>query len=79
MSETGDKIDWGGAEAMAFGSLLQQNFNIRIAGQESGRATFAHRHAILTDQNTEEQIIPLQELGNFNPINAPLTEQAVVG
>ena len=45
---------------MAFGSLLQQGFNVRIAGQEAGRATFAHRHAILTDQNSETQIIPLQ-------------------
>ena len=63
---------------MAFGSLLQQGFNVRIAGQEAGRATFAHRHAILTDQNSETQIIPLQSLGQFDPINAPLTEQAVV-
>ena len=78
MAESGQKIDWGGAEAMAFGSLLAQNFNIRIAGQESGRATFAHRHCILTDQKSEEQIVPLEKLGKFDPINAPLTEQAVV-
>ena len=51
---------------MAFGSLLQQGFNVRIAGQEAGRATFAHRHAILTDQNSETQIIPLQSLGQFD-------------
>ena len=51
---------------------------MRIAGQEAGRATFAHRHAILTDQQSEAQVIPLADLGSFSPINAPLTEQAVV-
>ena len=78
MAESGAKIDFGGAEAAAFGSLLQQGFSVRIAGQEAGRATFAHRHAILTEQESERQITPLKALGDFEPINAPLTEQAVV-
>ena len=53
-------------------------YAVRIAGQEVGRATFAHRHAILTDQDSEAQVTPLSALGDFCPINAPLTEQAVV-
>lgn len=55
-----------------------KGYSVRIAGQEVGRATFAHRHAILTDQDSEKQVIPLSDLGDFSPINAPLTEQAVV-
>ena len=78
MAQSGEKIDFGGAEAAGFGSLLHQDFSVRIAGQEAGRATFAHRHAILTEQASERQITPLAELGDFEPINAPLTEQAVV-
>ena len=78
MAESGQKIDFGGAEAAAFGSLLHQGFSVRIAGQEAGRATFAHRHAILTEQESERQVTPLKSLGDFAPINAPLTEQAVV-
>ena len=78
MAQSGEKIDFGGAEAAAFGSLLHQGFSVRIAGQEAGRATFAHRHAILTEQESERQITPLADLGDFEPVNAPLTEQAVV-
>jgi probable 2-oxoglutarate dehydrogenase E1 component DHKTD1 len=77
-ASSGEKIDWGAAEAIAFGSLLEQNFGVRIAGQEAGRATFAHRHAILTDQDSEKQVCPLAEFGEFDVVNAPLTEQAVV-
>ncbi|CBY14263.1 unnamed protein product [Oikopleura dioica] len=77
-ASSGEKIDWGAAEAIAFGSLLEQNFGVRIAGQEAGRATFAHRHAILTDQDSEKQVCPLAEFGDFDVVNAPLTEQAVV-
>ena len=58
--------------------MLEQNFGVRIAGQEAGRATFAHRHAILTDQDSEKQVCPLAEFGEFDVVNAPLTEQAVV-
>ncbi|OAX34146.1 dehydrogenase E1 and transketolase domain-containing protein 1 [Rhizopogon vinicolor AM-OR11-026] len=58
--ESGEGIDWASAEAMAFGSLmLQEGCDVRIAGQDVGRGTFSHRHAMLVDQKTEGVIVPL--------------------
>ena len=59
-----DKIDWATAEALAFGSLLQEGHHIRLAGQDSQRGTFSQRHAILIDQNTGEQFMPFSQLPN---------------
>lgn len=50
--ETGEGIDFGTAEALAFGSLLQEGFNVRLSGQDVERGTFSHRHAVLVDQKT---------------------------
>lgn len=50
--ETGEGIDFGTAESLAFGSLLREGFNIRLSGQDVERGTFSHRHAVLTDQKT---------------------------
>ena len=50
--ETGEGIDFGTAESLAFGSLLNDGFNIRASGQDVERGTFSHRHAVLTDQKT---------------------------
>lgn len=50
--ETGEGIDYGTAEALAFGSLLQEGFNIRLSGQDVERGTFSHRHSVLVDQKT---------------------------
>ena len=61
--EIGDNIEWGLAEALALGSLLYQGFNVRICGQDVGRATFAHRHAMLVDQESNEVYLPLNNLG----------------
>ncbi len=55
----GSNIDWPTAEAMAFGSLLLQGFNVRLSGQDVGRGTFSQRHAMLVDQTNQNTFIPL--------------------
>jgi 2-oxoglutarate dehydrogenase E1 component len=76
-------LDWGAAEALAFGSLLCEGTSVRLSGQDSGRGTFSHRHAIYTDHQTGEPYIPLQHIregqGRFEVINSPLSEVAVLG
>merc|ERR1719458_1568693 len=58
--EAGTGLDWGTCEALAMGSLLYQGWNVRISGQDVGRATFAHRHAMLVDQDTNEDAHPAE-------------------
>jgi len=53
MIETGEGIDWGMAEALAFGTLLKEGFKVRLSGQDSERGTFSHRHSVLNDQETK--------------------------
>lgn len=82
--ETGTGLDWGTAEALALGSLLYQGFNVRISGQDVGRATFSHRHAMLVDQATNEIYIPLNDIvpdqtGKLEIANSILSEEAVLG
>ena len=60
-----DELDWGMAEMLAYGSLLEEGFNVRISGQDVERGTFSHRHAILRDEISEERI----NLLNTNPAN----------
>lgn len=62
MAEKGNGIDWGTAEAMAFGSLLIEGNHVRITGQDVQRGTFSHRHAVVKDQDTEEEYTPLNFL-----------------
>lgn len=49
---SGEHLDWSTAEALAIGTLLYQGYNVRISGQDIGRGTFSHRHAMLVDQST---------------------------
>ncbi|XP_040582261.1 probable 2-oxoadipate dehydrogenase complex component E1 homolog [Lepeophtheirus salmonis] len=80
--EKGEGIDWGTAEALSIGSLLYQGFNVRISGQDVGRATFSHRHGMLVDQDTNGIYIPLNELnlkGKLELANSILSEEAVMG
>jgi len=76
-------IDWGGAEILAYGSLLQDGHNIRLSGQDSGRGTFSHRHAVVHNQNEAGRMVPLRKLpgakNRFLVINSILSEMAVLG
>lgn len=83
MFTSGKGFDWATAEAMAFGSLLQDGFDVRLSGQDVGRGTFSHRHAVLKDQESEQKYVPLQNLsadqGVFEVFESPLSEAAVLG
>ena len=83
MIETGDGIDWATGEALAFGTLLDEGFYVRLSGQDSARGTFSQRHAALVDQQSEERYYPLQhvskEQGCFEVIDTLLSEEAVLG
>lgn len=76
-------IDWGMAEILAYGSLLWEGRDIRLSGQDSGRGTFSHRHALLTDQKSGHTYCPLKHLkedqGDCDILNSPLSEYAVLG
>jgi 2-oxoglutarate dehydrogenase E1 component len=81
--ETGVGIDWATAEALAFCSLLLEGHRVRLSGQDSERGTFSQRHAVLTDQETENRYTPFNHLGDkqarFEVINSMLSEEAVLG
>src|SRR5271170_2274564 len=76
-------LDWGCAENLAYASLVQEGYPIRLTGQDSGRGTFFHRHAVLHDQLTGRSYIPLQHLASnqptFSVIDSVLSEEAVMG
>ena len=78
-----DRLDWGLAETLAYGSLLEEGFNIRISGQDVERGTFSHRHAILRDEVTEERINLLNSNSNnkaeMTIYNSLLSEYGVLG
>ncbi len=83
MFKTGTGFDWATAEALAFGSLLDETYRVRLSGQDVGRGTFSHRHAIMYDQENEQKYIPLQHIsaaqGQFEVHDSPLSEAAVLG
>ncbi|MBV9695941.1 MAG: 2-oxoglutarate dehydrogenase E1 component, partial [Gammaproteobacteria bacterium] len=76
-------LDWGCAETLAYGTLVQDGYRVRLSGQDSGRGTFFHRHAVLHDQNNDATWIPLQHLSPEQPqvqvIDSVLSEEAVMG
>jgi 2-oxoglutarate dehydrogenase E1 component len=76
-------LDWGCAETLAYAALIEDGFSVRISGQDSGRGTFFHRHAVLHDQNSDATYIPLQHIADHQPrvqvIDSVLSEEAVMG
>src|SRR5262252_2339814 len=82
MVETGTSIDWAMAEHLAFATLLNEGFPVRLSGQDSERGTFSQRHAVLIDQETERRYTPLKYVspnqGRFEVINSMLSEEAVL-
>ena len=83
MIESGQDLDWSTAESLAFGTLLDEGFPVRLSGQESVRGTFSQRHSGVIDQTTEERYIPLNNLregqAEFEVIDSALSEEAVLG
>jgi len=76
-------LDWGCAENLAYASLVQEGYPIRLTGQDSGRGTFFHRHAVLHDQTTGRSYVPLQHIATNQPkftvTDSVLSEEAVMG
>jgi 2-oxoglutarate dehydrogenase E1 component len=81
MFASGNGFDWATAEALAFGSLVSEGFNVRLSGQDSGRGTFSHRHAVWVDQAAATKYIPLAKVdgGRFEVRDSPLSEFGVLG
>jgi len=84
MAEGKRSLDWGMAEALAFGTLLREGIGVRLSGQDTRRGTFNHRHAVLIDTETEQEEVPLNRLGPdqrefFEVVDSPLSEAAPLG
>ena len=83
--DEGQGIDWGFAEALAYGSLVLDGHPVRLSGQDCGRGTFSHRHLLLSDYENGARFSPLTELSDanspvrFEVINSTLSEAAVLG
>lgn len=76
-------MNWGFAETMAYATLSHEGHEVRLSGQDSGRGTFAHRHAVLHDQTTGEKYVPLEQVASdpmkqFMVIDSVLSEAAVL-
>lgn len=78
-----DNLDWAMAELLAYGSLLKEGYNVRMSGQDVERGTFSHRHAVIKVEDSEEEILLLNNLkgeqGDFYIYNSLLSEYGVVG
>ena len=81
--DQGFNIDWSSAEALAFGSLLEEGFPVRFVGQDSGRGTFSQRHSVLRNQLDNTRYIPLNSISKnqkkFEIVDSFLSELAVLG
>ena len=82
----GTGIDWSTAESLAFGSLVEDGYGVRLSGQDSGRGTFSQRHAAWIDQQSGEKYIPLRQINDgellkprFEVRDSPLSEFGVLG
>ena len=83
MIESGEGLDWATAESLAFTSLLDEGFPVRLSGQDSIRGTFSQRHSAFIDQTTEERYFPFNHLRDgqafYEGIDSALSEEAVLG
>jgi len=83
MVETGEGIDWGMAEHLAFATLVKEKVPVRLSGQDCERGTFSQRHSVLIDQDSERRYTPLKYVSpdqeRFEVINSMLSEEAVLG
>jgi len=81
--KNGTNIDWSTAEALAFGSLLDEGYPVRLVGQDSGRGTFSQRHSVLRNQIDNSRYIPLNNISDkqkqFEVVDSFLSELAVLG
>ncbi|KAJ5899030.1 2-oxoglutarate dehydrogenase [Penicillium taxi] len=81
--EEGKNIDWSTAEALAFGSLVDEGYHVRVSGQDVERGTFSQRHAVVHDQENESTYTPLQHIsdkqGSFVISNSSLSEFGALG
>lgn len=77
------QLDWAMGELLAYGSLLNEGFNVRLSGEDVERGTFSHRHAVIITDDTEEEIILLNHIsdkqGEFTVYNSLLSEYGVCG
>ena len=78
-----NKLDWGMGEHLAYGSLLKEGFDVRLSGQDVERGTFSHRHAVVKVEDSEEEVILINNLegkkGKFFVYNSLLSEYGVLG
>jgi len=76
-------VDWGFAETLAYASLVEAGYPVRLSGQDSGRGTFFHRHAVLLNQRNGDEYVPLQHVSEqqapFTVNNSILSEEAALG
>ena len=81
--ESGQGIDWSSAESLAFASLLEEGYPVRLVGQDSGRGTFSQRHSVLRNQTDNSRYVPLNNISknqkNFEIVDSFLSELAVLG
>ncbi len=83
MIEKTEELDWAMGELLAYGTLLMEGKAVRLSGQDSARGTFSHRHSVLKIEDSEEEYVPLNELGSgqapFEVYNSNLSEYGVLG
>ncbi len=83
MFESNQPIDWATSETLAFGTLLNEGFSVRLSGQDSGRGTFSQRHSVLRNQDNHDRYIPLNHISKnqkkFEIIDSLLSELGVLG
>ena len=83
MVDTKNSLDWGMAELLAYGSIIHHGYNVRLSGEDSERGTFSHRHAVIKAEDSEEEVILLNNIdgnhGRFAIYNSLLSEYGVMG